>query len=87
MVVPGLVALLTTAEASGPAPTPRTPGLPIAALLVKSAVLEVMVTNRSVMLAFAPAFSAPTTVEVAVMVALKGPPVAPAGKVAFTITV
>src|ERR1051325_11894734 len=37
VVVPGLVALLTTAEASGPGPVPRTPALPMAALFVRSA--------------------------------------------------
>src|SRR5215472_824341 len=87
VVVPGLVALFTTAEASGPAPEPNTPGWPRAALLVTSTVLVVMATKRSVMLALAPAFNAPTTVDVAVAVALNGPPVAPAGKPAFTITV
>src|SRR5215471_8296973 len=61
------------------------PGL--VALLVKSTVLVVMATKRSVMLALAPAFNAPTTVDVAVAVALNGPPVAPAGNPALTMTV
>ena len=86
-VAPGFAAIVTTGEASGPGPTPSTPGLPRAALLVKSTELAVMATKRSIMLALAPALSAPETVEVAVMVALNGPPVAPAGNAAFTITV
>src|SRR5258708_22806641 len=78
--------MVTTGFASGPGPTPRTPGEPSAALLVRSTVLAVIATRRSVMLAFAPALSAPTAVEVAVIVALKGPPVEPAAQAAFPHT-
>src|SRR5689334_15806594 len=87
VLVPGFVELVTRAEAPGPAPVPSTPGPPRAAVLVKSTVLAVMLFNFSVTVSVAPALSTPTAVEVAVAVAVMFEPVAPAGSVAFTITV
>ena len=82
VVVPGLVALVVCAVASGPGPTPVTPPPPMAALLVRSTELAVIAVSVSLTVAVLVGSS----FEVAVLLTEYGPPVELVGKVACNTT-